>query len=110
MEFEDNTPITDEQRLRAEAKQLNIQPLDPSVKPEERSEEYTAAEHLREPALANVANDVEQNAPAVQPTPSLISPTAAKKAPSLRAARTGTIGAVIFLAVVIAAVIIYALS
>jgi hypothetical protein len=110
MEFEDDTPITDEQRLRAEAKQLNIQPLDPSIKPEERSEDYTAAEHLRGPALANVSNDVEQNAPAVQPTPSLVSPTASKKAPSLRSVRTGTAGAIIFLAAAVAAIVIYALN
>jgi hypothetical protein len=110
MEFEDDAPITDEQRHLAEARQLNIQPLDPSVRPEEFSEEHQAAEHLRGPAIANAPNDVEQDSPSLQPTPSLVSPTATKKAPSLRSVRAGMVGAIVFLAAAIAAIILYTLN
>jgi hypothetical protein len=110
MEFETNTPINDDQRRLAEAKRLSLEPLDPSLHPDEVSEDYTVAKHLREPAIANVPNDVEQNTAAVQPTPSLVSPTATKKAPSLRSVQAGTIGAVAFLAAVIVAVVLYSLS
>lgn len=110
MEFENNTPDIDEQRRQAETNRMSVQPLNQSIQPDEVSEEFTAARHLRGPAVANAPNDVEQDVAALQPTPSLIRPTAAKKAPSLRSVRAGTVGAVIFLAAVTVAVILYALS
>lgn len=110
MEFENDTPVNDEQRRLAEAKRLSIEPLDPSLRPDEISEEFTAAQHLRGPAVANAPNDIEQDAAALQPTPSLVSPASAKKAPPLRSVQAGTIGAIAFLAAVIVAVTLYALS
>lgn len=110
MDFGDNTPVSDEQRRLAEAKQLNIQPLNPSIQPEAPSEESRVSQHIRGPAIANVPNDIEQNTPTVQPTPSLVSPTATKKAPSLRFVRAGVIGAIVFLAAAMAAIALYAFS
>lgn len=107
MEFENDTPTTDEQRHLAEARQLNIEPLNPSVRPEEYSDDYTAAQHLRGPAVANAPNDVGQNTTPLQPASSLVSPTSTKRAPSLRSVRAGMIGAIIFLIAIIFVVVLY---
>ncbi len=110
MELENDTPITDEQRHLAEARQMNIEPLNPSIRPDAYSDDYTAAQHLRAPAVANAPNDVEQNSIPLQPASSLVSPTSAKKAPSLRSVRAGMVGAVIFLAAILVGVVLYALT
>jgi hypothetical protein len=70
MEFDKNMqqPVSDEERRLAETKKLTLEPVHADVVPEAVSDSAIASRHLIEPAIANVANDTEQDASHVQPS------------------------------------------
>jgi len=68
MEFDNNTPISDEQRKLAKAKRIILQPLHRDISPEPRPDSEIAAHHLVEPAVPNVSNDTEQAADVIEPS------------------------------------------
>ena len=70
MEFDKDTPASDEARRLAESKKLILQPVHVSVAPEETEGEMVAR-HLASPAIANVAGDIEQDTPSIQPSESI---------------------------------------
>ncbi len=72
MEFEDNTPVSDEDRRLAEAKKLTLQPMHAGITPELLSDNEIATRHIIEPAIINTTNDTEQMAARVMPTQSLL--------------------------------------
>ncbi len=72
MEFEDNKPVSDEDRRLAEAKKLTLQPVHANIAPESISDSEIANRHVTEPAISNIASDTEQAAPQVMPTKSLL--------------------------------------
>ena len=104
MEFDKVTPASEQDRRLAETKKLTLQPLHDNVAPEAISDTETVAHHLVEPAIANVSNDVEQDATLVQPSAGLLSeiPLDAEKKPipsktiSVATIAIAFIGAVIF--------------
>lgn len=61
MEFETNTPVTDDARLLAQAKKVTLQPVHTDVSPDEMPDAVVVANHLRQGALANASNDIEQD-------------------------------------------------
>jgi hypothetical protein len=71
MEFEDNKPVSDEDRRLAEAKKLTLQPLHTDVIPESVSDSEIASRHLLEPAIGNAAVDTEGMSTLIMPTKSL---------------------------------------
>lgn len=79
MEFEDNKPVSDEDRRLAEAKKLTLQPLHTDIGPEILSDSEIATRHIIEPAITNTSNDTEQMAAQVMPTKSLLDAQAAAK-------------------------------
>jgi len=72
MEFDDNTPASDEQRRLAESKKITLQPVHTGIQPEDLPDAEIAARHINEPAVANVENDTEQNKPPLQPSSGLL--------------------------------------
>lgn len=62
MESEKNTtsPISDEMRIKAETKQVTVQPLHQDVKADEIPDSERVAHHLLAGPLANSPNDTEQ--------------------------------------------------
>lgn len=65
MELETNTPVSDEARALAQAKKLVIEPIHASITADDMPDSVIVANHLREGALANAGNDVEQNTPSI---------------------------------------------
>ncbi len=65
MELETNTPVSNEARALAQAKKLVLEPIHSSVAAEDMPDSVVVANHLREGALANASNDVEQNTPPI---------------------------------------------
>lgn len=62
MESEKNTtsPISDEMRIKAETKQVTVQPLHGDVKADEIPDSERVAHHLLAGPIANSPNDTEQ--------------------------------------------------
>ena len=62
MEFDKNTQgtISDEARLKAETKQVTVQPLHDDIAPEDIPDSEIAAHHLNAGPIANSPNDTEQ--------------------------------------------------
>jgi hypothetical protein len=79
MEFDNNAPVTDDQRRLAESKKLTLQPVHSDVEPDAPADAEIAARHLNEPAIANVETDTEQNVAAVQPSSGLLADTKDEK-------------------------------
>jgi len=71
MEFDNNAPISDEQRKLAETKRVVIEPVHSNIEPETRPDGEVAAHHLVEPPAANTSNDIEQTAIPIQPSESM---------------------------------------
>lgn len=65
MELETNTPISDDARALAQAKKVTIEPLHASISAEDMPDSVVVANHLRDGALANASNDIEQNTPQI---------------------------------------------
>jgi hypothetical protein len=81
MEFDNNTPVSDEQRRLAESKQITLHPVHTDIQPEGPSGSEIVARHLNEPAIANIENDTEQNKEPLQPSDGLLGqPEADKRA------------------------------
>lgn len=61
MELETNSeqPVSDAERMAAQARQLTITPLHDDVKPEDEPDSVRLAQHLSGPAAPNVSNDIE---------------------------------------------------
>jgi hypothetical protein len=72
MEFEKDTPTSDEDRRLAEAKKLTLAPLHTDVAPEGEPDAAVVARHLTEGALANAPNDTEQDQTHVKPSSGLL--------------------------------------
>lgn len=104
MEFDSNTPISDEQRKLAEAKRITLQPLHSDISPEPRPDSEIAAHHLVEPAAPNVSNDTEQTAAPIEPSSSLSQPNVTRATPN-QAAKIVAIAAV-FGVLIIATILI----
>lgn len=68
MEFDNNKPVSDEQRRLAESKKLTLQPIHADVQPEDKSDSEIVTGHLTAPAIANVPNDTEQDTAPIQPS------------------------------------------
>ena len=69
MEFDTHTtPVSDEERRLAENKKLTLEPLHADIAPEPPSDSEIATRHIIEPAISNVANDIEQNEAPIQPS------------------------------------------
>jgi hypothetical protein len=79
MEFDNNTPVSDEQRRLAEAKKITLQPVHADIQPEDLSDSEIATRHINEPAVANIENDTEQNQAPLQPSSGLLSQPEADK-------------------------------
>lgn len=79
MEFDNNAPVTDDQRRLAESKKLTLQPVHSGVQPDTPADAEIAARHLNEPAIANVETDTEQNVAAVRPSNGLLASTKDEK-------------------------------
>ncbi len=73
MEFEKDTPITDEQRERAARRQATITPLDPFIKPESDAVAITITE-----THANIERDAENTSK----KDALVQPSAGQKLPT----------------------------
>ncbi|HET8884287.1 MAG TPA: hypothetical protein VFM68_02350 [Candidatus Saccharimonadales bacterium] len=82
MEFEQNQPVTDEERQRAEAKKITLQPIHSDVEPDAPQDAEVAARHVNEPAIANAPIDTDDNANRVQPSQGLLNEKAATPASS----------------------------
>ncbi|MDB5177709.1 MAG: hypothetical protein JWO61_92 [Candidatus Saccharibacteria bacterium] len=81
MEFEPEPAITDEARLRAQTKQVTLQPADPFLKPEDTPNPITTAETHR-----NIEPDSEDTADSsrlVQPSHGSLNETPAKPSHSI---------------------------
>jgi len=68
MEFDNNTPASDEQRRLAEAKKITIQPVHTDIQPDDLPDTEIATRHVLEPAIPNVSTDVEQNTTPIAPS------------------------------------------
>lgn len=96
MEFEDNKPVSDEDRRLAEAKKLTLQPLHTDIAQEELSDSEIATRHIIEPAITNTSNDTEQMAAQVMPTKSLLDTQATAKPQTYKLVASIVGGTVIF--------------
>jgi hypothetical protein len=72
MEFDNNAPVSDDQRRLAESKKITLQPVHTDVQPDDLADTEIAARHLNEPAIANVETDTEQNSAPMQPSAELL--------------------------------------
>lgn len=72
MEFETNTPVSDDARALAQAKKVTIEPLHADVMADDTPDSVIVANHLRDGALANISNDIEQDTPQITVTASAI--------------------------------------
>jgi LPS O-antigen subunit length determinant protein (WzzB/FepE family) len=75
MEFENNTPVPEQDRRLAEAKKLTLQPLHTDVAPEPEPDAEIVARHLSDGVIANAPNDTEQAGPTVRPSKGLLEST-----------------------------------
>jgi hypothetical protein len=67
MEFETNTAPPDDARLLAQAKKVTIAPVHSDVTPDDLPDSVIAAQHVNSGAIANVSNDIEQDAAPITP-------------------------------------------
>ena len=74
MEFEKNTPASDEDRRLAETKKLTLEPLHTDIAPEDEPDAAIISRHLNAGALANAPNDTEQAQAPVKPSSGLLEP------------------------------------
>lgn len=65
MEFETNTAVSDDARALAQAKKVTIEPLHADVMADDTPDSVIVANHLRDGALANTSNDIEQDTPQI---------------------------------------------
>lgn len=72
MEFEQNAPVSDEERQRAEAKRVTLQPIHSDVEPDAPQDSEIAARHVNEPAIANAPTDTDDTTNRIQPSESLL--------------------------------------
>jgi hypothetical protein len=66
MEFEKNTPVSDEQRRLAETKKMTLQPVHSDITPEAISDSEIANRHINGQPISNVSTDIEQDAPTLR--------------------------------------------
>jgi hypothetical protein len=105
MEFENNSPVSDEDRRLAEAKKLTLQPIHTDVIPDEISDSEIATAHIIAPTLGNASNDTEDATTRVMPTKSLLGSQSQTK-PQAYKLMIGIIGGiVIFTGLAIIAVV-----
>lgn len=71
MEFDNNSPVSDDQRRLAETKRITLQPMHIDVTPEPVPESEIAANYAARPMAANVDIDTEQNVSLIQPSKGL---------------------------------------
>jgi len=83
MEFDKNTPASDEQRRLAESKKLTLEPMHADLSPDDVSDSEIASRHLVEPAIGNTANDTEQNSASIRPAPGPDAPVPTPRRTSL---------------------------
>lgn len=105
MEFENNTLVSDAERLRAEAKRLTLQPVHTDVTPDAPLDSEIATRHIIEPPLANTQNDTEESASYILPTKSLLDTQVTTKPQIRKRIATLLTCAVIFTSLAIFAVI-----
>lgn len=104
MEFNNNSPVSDEQRRLAEAKKVTVQPLHADIRPEDQPDAEIVAQHMHEPPIANIPSDTEQDTMPVQPSKELLERKEAKKP-----ARTSVILAVTLPVAIVALITAYLL-
>ena len=104
MEYDNNSPVSDEQRRLAEAKKVTVQPLHADIQPEDQPDAEIVAQHMHETPLANIPSDTEQDTMPVQPSKELLGRKEAKKP-----TRTGVILAITLPSVVIILITAYLL-
>jgi hypothetical protein len=73
MEFDNNSPVSDDQRRLAETKRITLQPMHVDIAPEPIPEAEAAASYASQPMAANIDIDTEQNASLIQPSKGLVS-------------------------------------
>jgi hypothetical protein len=96
MEFENNRPVSDEERRLAEAKKLTLQPVHSDIVPDAPQDAEIATRHLLEPAIANVASDTEESTTRVMPTKSLLNTQQSAKPQTYKLVIGLTVGTVLF--------------
>lgn len=72
MEFDKNTPASEQDRRLAEAKKLTLEPLHSDIAPDPEPDAEIVARHLNDGALANAPNDTEQASSTVQPSKGML--------------------------------------
>lgn len=105
MEFEENKPTSDADRRMAEAKKLTLQPIHADVIPENPSDSEVASRHLNEPAIANIATDIEESTSIVQPTESLLQPYSRDSSHSRKLIISLTAGITLFMSLIVIALL-----
>ena len=98
MEFDTNSPVSDEQRRLAETKRITLQPVHADIAPEPIPDAEIAANYDNSPAVANIDIDTEQNAELIQPSRGLRSTAAATSGRRHTAAKVITAVSVVTLA------------
>lgn len=96
MEFEDNKPVSDEDRRLAEAKKLTLQPMHTDITPEDLSDSEIGNRHILEPAITNVSNDTEQMVAQIMPTQSFLDAKSRTKPQTYKLLASIITGTVIF--------------
>ena len=96
MEFDHNSPVSDEQRRLAKAKRITVQPIHTVVEPDPVPDAEIAAKHVSDPPIGNLAIDTEQNK-----RPLMSSPSVLKDLEASDSQRTGAIVITIVIAVTI---------
>ncbi len=100
MEFDNNTPVSDEQRKLAETKRITLSPVHSDISPEARPDSEIVAHHLVEPPTPNASNDTEQTASLIEPSNSLRTlPPAHSSSHKKTSLILGVIGGALFLLV-----------
>ena len=79
MEFDNNTPVSDDQRRLAESKKITLQPVHTNIQPDDLPGSEIAAHHVNEPAIANLESDTEQDKTFIQPSEGLLHQSEATK-------------------------------
>lgn len=79
MEFDNNAPVSDDQRRLAESKKITLQPVHTDVQPDGPADTEIVARHLNEPAIANIETDTEQNIAPLQPSDGLLTRSEAER-------------------------------
>jgi|GEM_PF-1380826 len=73
MEFDNNSPVSDDQRRLAETKRITLQPMHADIAPEPVPESEVSANYAARPMPANINIDTEQNVSLIQPSKGLVS-------------------------------------